>query len=58
MEANWANSTSIEGVPLIAALAEPFVFLAGRPAAERASDARARRIVALLLLLKLAIQDD
>jgi hypothetical protein len=39
------------------ALAEPFVFLAGRPAAERATDARRLR-GGLLLLLSLAIWND
>jgi hypothetical protein len=43
MEAGGADAPSIEGVPLIAAGAEPFVFLAGRPAAQRAADARAGR---------------
>jgi hypothetical protein len=36
------------------ALAEPFVFLAGRPAAQRAADARAGRLMALLFI-KLAV---
>ena len=39
------------------ALAEPFVFLAGRPAAERAADARRLRLAGFLLF-KLAIQND
>jgi len=39
MQAGWAHTSSIEGVPLVAAGAEPLIFLAGRPAAERAADA-------------------
>jgi hypothetical protein len=48
VKARWADASGVERVPLIAALAEPFVFLAGRPAAERAADARTRWFVALL----------
>jgi hypothetical protein len=40
------------------ALAEPFVFLAGRPAAERATDARRFGLARLLIVLKLALWDD
>ena len=50
----WADASCIEGVPPMAAGAEPFIFLAGRPAAERAADARAGGIVSCVL--KLAIQ--
>jgi len=46
----------VEGVPIVAAGAEPFVLFAGRPAAERTSDAWAGWIVAILWL-KLAIQN-
>jgi hypothetical protein len=43
VEAGRTDSSCIERVPLKAAGAEPFIFLAGRPAAERAADARTRR---------------
>src|SRR5215467_12502771 len=46
VQACWAHSSSVERIPLITALAESFVFVAGRPAAQRAADAGARRIVA------------
>lgn len=36
VQARGANAPGVEGIPLVAALAEPFVFFAGRPAAERA----------------------
>ena len=39
VQAGWADSSCVEGVPLIAAGTEPFVFFAGRPATERAADA-------------------
>ena len=39
MQARWADSSRVERVPLVAAGAEPFVFLSGRPAAEWAADA-------------------
>jgi len=39
MEAGGAYASGVEGIPFKAALAEPHVFFAGRPAAERASDA-------------------
>jgi hypothetical protein len=54
VQAGWADASRIEGIPLIAAGAEPFVFFAGRPTAERAADARAGWIEAYLLL-KLAV---
>ena len=38
--------------------AKPFVFLAGRPATERAADARWFRFSGLLLFFKLAMWDD
>ena len=56
MEALRAYSPRVESVPLMAAGASPKVFLAWRPIAERAADARAGRIEALLLV-RLAIQD-
>jgi hypothetical protein len=40
------------------ALAEPFVFLAGRPAAERATDARRLGLARLLIVLKLALWNN
>jgi hypothetical protein len=58
VEARRANSSRIEGIPLIAAGAEPFVFLAGRPAAERAADARWFGLAGLLIFLKLAVWND
>jgi hypothetical protein len=57
VQASWAHSSRIECVPLTAARAEPFVFLAGRPAAERTSDARAGWVAALVFL-KFAIQNN
>ena len=41
LKASWTGASCVEGVPLIAASAEPFVFFAGRPATEWATDARA-----------------
>jgi hypothetical protein len=55
VEARRAHSSGVEGVPLISACAEPFVFLAWRPAAKRAADARRFRSTGLLLFFKLAI---
>jgi hypothetical protein len=49
MEAGGAYSASVEGVPLIAATTTPAVILAGRPAAERAPNARTGRVEAFLL---------
>jgi hypothetical protein len=57
VKASGAYSSRIESVPLIAAGAEPAIFFAGRPAAERAADARAGGIVALFFF-KFAIQND
>jgi hypothetical protein len=45
-----AHTARIKGILLIPAGAEPAVFLAGRPAAERAADAWAGRGVTLTLL--------
>ena len=55
VQASGADASGVEGVPLIAAGAIPFVFLAGRPTAERATDARRLR-GGLLLFLKLAVR--
>jgi hypothetical protein len=49
MEAGGAYPASVEGVPLIAATTRPAVILAGRPAAERAPNARTGRVEAFLL---------
>ena len=48
VEARRAHASAIERVPLIAAGSRPAVVLAGRPAAERAADAGAGRIEALV----------
>ena len=40
MQAGWADASRVKGVALVAAAAEPLVFLPGRPAAQRAPDAR------------------
>lgn len=47
VKAGWANASSVEGVPLVVALAKPFVFLARRPAAQRTADARRFRNFAI-----------
>jgi hypothetical protein len=57
MKARWADASRVERVPLVAALAEPLVLFAGRPAAEGTADARRLR-GGLLLLLSLAIWND
>jgi hypothetical protein len=56
METRGAHSSRIERVPLMTAATKPAVLLAGRPAAERRSNAGAGRVEAFLLI-KLAIQD-
>src|SRR5262249_51597673 len=56
METDRAHSSSVEGVPFMAAGAKPAVVLARRPTTKRASNAPSFRFVALLLR-KLAIQD-
>src|ERR1700745_3124096 len=56
VETGWADASGVKGVPLVPTSTEPFVFLAGRPAAERATDARRLRL-ARVLLFKLAIPD-
>lgn len=57
VKARWADASRIKGIPRMSALAEPFVFLSGRPTAERAADARAGGIVALLFV-EFAIQNN
>jgi hypothetical protein len=49
VKARRADASRIERIPLVAAGAEPFVFLSGRPAAERAPDARRFRFTGLFL---------
>jgi hypothetical protein len=56
LQARRADAPRVEGIPFVAAGAKPFVFLAGRPTAKRAADARAGRVWALFLI-GLAIQD-
>jgi len=58
VKARGADPASIERVPLIAAGAEPSVFLAGRPAALRATDARRLRSAGLSLFLNLALWNN
>ena len=50
VQARWADASRIERVPLMAAATSPLVTLAGRPAEERASDAWAGGVEALLFL--------
>ena len=57
VKAGWADAPGIERVPFVSAGAKPFIFLAGRPVAERAPNTGTGRIVALLLL-SLAIQNS
>jgi len=47
IEAGGADSSRVERVPFMAAGAKPFVFFAGRPAAERATDAWAGWVAVL-----------
>jgi hypothetical protein len=56
VEAGGAHSSRIERVPLMTAATRPEVLLAGRPAAERTSNAGAGEVGALLLI-GLSIQD-
>jgi hypothetical protein len=58
MKAGGADATCVERVPLVAAGAEPFVFLPGRPAAEWALDARRFRLAGLLIVQKLPVWND
>lgn len=48
MHASRADASRLERVPLEGALAEPFVFFARRPAAERAANALAGGVAALV----------
>jgi hypothetical protein len=57
VETGWADASRVKGVPLVAAGAKPFIFLAGRPPAKWAADTRVGGFVTLLLL-KLAILND
>ena len=41
MEASWANAPGVKRVPFVPAGAKPLALFPGRPAAERAADARA-----------------
>ena len=50
VKAGWAHPSCVERIPLIAATTRPAVILAGRPAAQRAADARTGRVKAFLLL--------
>jgi hypothetical protein len=50
VQARWADASGVERVPDMAAVTKPSVFLAGRPAAERAADARIRGTFALLFV--------
>ncbi len=58
MQAGGADASRIEGVPRMTALAKPLVIFPGRPAAERAPNARRFRVARLLLFLKFSIQYD
>jgi hypothetical protein len=55
VKAGWAYASGVERVPLVPAGAEPSVFFPGRPAAERAPDARRLRLARFLLLVKLPV---
>jgi hypothetical protein len=50
-----ANTSGVERVPFVAAGTRPFVLFAGRPAAQRAADARRFGLAGLLIFLKLAL---
>jgi hypothetical protein len=56
VQARRADASGVERIPLVSAGAEPFVIFTGRPAAQRAADARAGGIV-FLLLIKFVIQN-
>jgi hypothetical protein len=51
------TTSGIEGVPPLPAVTNPSLFFAGRPAAERAADARISRTFALLFV-EFAIQNN
>jgi hypothetical protein len=55
VKARRADASSIERVPIVSARAEPFIFFSGRPATERAADARGFGIAGFLVFLKLAV---
>jgi len=55
VEAGWANTSRVERVPSATAGAEPLVFFAGRPPAQRAADTRRLRLSRLLIVLKLSV---
>ena len=57
VEARGADASSIKRIPRMTALAEPFVLLPGRPAAERAADARRFRLAGFPLFIKFAIRN-
>ncbi len=50
MKAGWADSSRIERIPLLAAGARPAILFARRPAAERAADAWAARLMDRLFI--------
>ena len=58
MQAGGADASSIERIPLVSAGAEPLVLFPGRPATERATDARRFRSAGLLLFFKLAVWNN
>ena len=58
VKAGWADASRVKGVPLVAAGAEPVIFLAGRPATKWALDARRFRSAGVLLFFKLAVWND
>ena len=55
VKARWADASRIKGIPRMSALAEPFVFITGRPAAAWATDARRVRVAGFPLFIKFAI---
>ena len=58
VQACRADSSGVERVPLMTALAEPVVSFARSPAAERAADARRLGSAGFLLFVKRAIRGD
>src|ERR1700739_198507 len=58
VKAGWTDSSRVKGVPLITARTAPFVFRAGRPAAEGAADARGLRRAKVFPFLKLALGNN
>ena len=57
VQARRTHAACLKGIPRMTALTEPVIFLAGRPAAERAADARSGGIVALFFI-EFAIQNN